>query len=421
MRKKATTIQTVTALEILDSRGRPTVQARVELSDGTWARANAPSGVSTGQHEALELRDHEERYGGFGVRKAVANVHGEIADAIRGKDAREQADIDAVIIALDGTPNKARLGANAILTVSLAVARAAARSQHQPLYAYLRDLSKTSGPIRLPYPMMNILNGGKHADNRLSVQEYLIVPRVPSFAERMRLGSELYRALGQYLTEHGHSTLVGDEGGYAPRLRSNTEGFAIIHEILAAKGVSRAEVGLACDVASSEFYSPQLKQYALSPEERVLSSEEMIAMLRRWDTQYDLLSIEDGLAEDDWDGWRQLTHEMRKGVLLVGDDLFVTNAGRLQHGIDQKVANAILIKLNQIGTLTETFATIRRAQQHGYAVVISHRSGETEDPFIADLCVGVGAEYLKAGSLARSERTAKYNRLLAIEQEIARA
>lgn len=415
---KQTAIRSLTGFEILDSRGRPTVQARIELEDGTTARANVPSGASTGKHEALELRDHEDRYRGFGVRKAIQNLEGEILQSLHGMDATDQTKVDTTMHELDGTPNFGRLGANAVLAVSLVAARASARATGTPLFRYLREKAGTTGSIHLPYPMMNILNGGVHADNRLSIQEYQIIPRVQSFAERVRLGSEVYMKLGETLHTRNYSTLVGDEGGYAPRLANNAEGFAVIRETLRSLAVSPAEVGLGCDVASTYFYNADLGQYFLSPEGLRLSPLELIDLYRQWDESYDLLSIEDGLAEDDWENWRKLTATFRTGVMLIGDDLFVTSPARLQRGIDQHIANAILVKPNQVGTLTDVFTTVHCAREHGYAVIISHRSGETEDPFIADLAVGVGAEYLKAGSVARSERTAKYNRLLAIEQAL---
>ncbi|UJW83148.1 phosphopyruvate hydratase [Hydrogenophaga sp. SL48] len=409
-------IKRVTAIEQIDSRGNPTVGAQVELSSGVTGFAASPSGASTGSREAVELRDKDaSRYLGKGVLGAVHNVNGEIAKAIVGKDATDQAGIDQAMIELDGTPNKSRLGANAILAVSLAVAKARAADQKLPLY---RSLAPTAQDFVLPVPMMNILNGGAHADNNVDVQEFMVLPATaPSFKEALRQGVEIFHALKAILKKKGLSTAVGDEGGFAPDLPSNV---AAIEAILSAIETTGLRVGLdvflGLDVASSEFYSKGV--YALAAEQKSYTSEQFVDFLESWVRQYPIVSIEDGLAEDDWTGWALLTARLGKKVQLVGDDLFVTNTAILERGIQQGVANSILIKPNQIGTLTETLAAIDMASAAGFSSVVSHRSGETEDVTIADLAVATAATQIKTGSLCRSERVAKYNRLLQIENEL---
>jgi enolase len=409
-------IKRVTAIEQIDSRGNPTVGAQVELSSGVTGFAASPSGASTGSREAVELRDKDaSRYLGKGVLGAVHNVNGEIAKAIVGKDATDQAAIDQAMIELDGTPNKSRLGANAILAVSLAVAKAKAADQKLPLY---RSLAPTAQDFVLPVPMMNILNGGAHADNNVDVQEFMVLPATaPSFKEALRQGVEIFHALKAILKKKGLSTAVGDEGGFAPDLPSNV---AAIEAILSAIETTGLRVGLdvflGLDVASSEFYSKGV--YALAAEQKSYTSEQFVDFLESWVRQYPIVSIEDGLAEDDWTGWALLTARLGKKVQLVGDDLFVTNTAILERGIQQGVANSILIKPNQIGTLTETLAAIDMASAAGFSSVVSHRSGETEDVTIADLAVATAATQIKTGSLCRSERVAKYNRLLQIENEL---
>ncbi|MBI4598817.1 phosphopyruvate hydratase [Candidatus Uhrbacteria bacterium] len=415
-------IEAVHAHEILDSRGNPTLEVAVLLSDGTTGAASVPSGASTGIHEALELRDGDlKRYGGLGVLKAVWNVNKVIASVLVGMDAARPREIDAQLIALDGTPNKSRLGANAILGVSLACAHAAARHKRVPLYEYLRwayDLKHTG--YRLPFPTMNVMNGGAHAGWIIDFQEFMIVPQQKKFRERVCCGSEVFHALGKLLKKKGFSTLVGDEGGYAVPLKKNEEAFKLIVQAIKDAGYAAGkDVVLAMDPAVSELYDAKKKTYALRLDRKTMTSAQMIAMWETWLKKYPIISLEDGLAEDDWDNWAELTRRVGKKVSLVGDDLFVTNSQRLQKGIHMKVANAILIKVNQIGTLTETIDAILLAQQFGYKVSVSHRSGETCDTTIADLAVAVNAEFIKTGSLSRGERTAKYNRLLEIEEELA--
>ncbi len=407
------TITSVTALEVLDSRGVPTLQARVQLKNGACGQAMVPSGASTGKFEATELRDGDKtRYFGKGVRQAVQNVNGEIAEALLGLPC-EQRRIDGRLCNLDGTENKSRLGANAILAVSLAATRAAANAAGLPLYRYLGGLRAGS----LPTPAMNILNGGAHAKNTVDIQEFMIVPiGAERFSEALRWGSEIYRTLGQLLAKDGYATGVGDEGGYAPDLPSDEAAIEYILKAIAAAGYTTRQVGLALDVAGSEWYDRGV--YRLPKRGRQLQSEELAAYITQLVHSYPILSVEDPLAEEDWVGWKQLTKALGGRVMLVGDDLFVTNRARLQQGIDQKAANAILIKLNQIGTLTETLEVIALAQQNGYRVMVSHRSGETEDPFIADLAVAVGSPYIKAGAPCRSDRVAKYNRLLQIQAQM---
>ena len=417
--KAPTAIRTIHAREILDSRGNPTVEVEVELEDGTRARAAVPSGASTGRFEALELRDGDpKRYHGKGVLKAIRNVHEVLAPALRGLDARDQRALDERMLELDGTPNKSRLGANAILGVSLAAARAAAQSLNVPLHSHLKALFELEGeptePM-LPVPLMNVLNGGVHADNPLDIQEFMIVPvGAQSFQDAVRMGAEVFHALKALLKRRGLGTAVGDEGGFAPQLPENEEGLRALMEAIERAGyVPGEEVALALDVAASELFDGDKGLYRL--EGRTLTAEGLIELYERWLERYPLVSLEDGLDQEDWDGWRLLTRRLGGRVQLVGDDLFVTNPERLQRGIDAGAANAILIKPNQIGTLTETLETIRRAKRAGYRTIISHRSGETEDPFIADLAVGVAAGQIKTGSLARGERTAKYNQLLRLE------
>ena len=410
-------IQKVLAREVLDSRGNPTVEVDVILSNGAWGRAAVPSGASTGKHEALELRDGKKRYAGKGVQKAVDHVTRFIAPKLRGRDARRQAEIDRLMIDLDGTPNKRRLGANAILGVSLAVAKAAAAAAKLPLFKYLGG----NGATTLPVPMMNILNGGVHADSSVDLQEFMVVPvGARSFADGLRMGVETFHALKAVLKEKGYSTAVGDEGGFAPRLQSNQEALEVILQAIERAGYTPGrQIALALDPAASEFFEDGAYVFRKSDGSR-RSSAAMVDYYGDWVSRYPIISIEDGLSEDDWDGWGILSRELGSKLQLVGDDLFVTNPERLQRGIDTGVANSILIKLNQIGTLTETLETIDRAKRAGYTTVISHRSGETEDATIADLAVAVNAGQIKTGSACRGERTAKYNQLLRIEEMLGR-
>jgi enolase len=410
-------IKNIHAIEILDSRGNPTVAATVTLDDGSVGYAAAPSGASTGSREALELRDKDaKRYGGKGVQRAVGHVNGEIRAALIGAEVGEQSAIDLRMIALDGTPDKARLGANAILSVSLAVARAAAASAHVPLYRHLAPSSGVS--LHLPVPMMNIINGGSHADNNVDIQEFMILPvGAPTFGDALRYGAEIFHALKSVLKARGLATAVGDEGGFAPNLPSNEAAIEIILEAIGHAGFKAgADIWLGLDAASTEFYRDG--RYHLESDGKSLSAAEFVDMLAGWVHRYPILSIEDGLAENDWAGWKLLTERLGERVQLVGDDLFVTNTEILRSGIDQGVANAILIKPNQIGTLTETLSAIKMAHGAGMAAVVSHRSGETEDTTIADLAVATSALQIKTGSLCRSDRVAKYNRLLFIEDEL---
>ena len=397
--------------EILDSRGNPTVEVEVLLASGATGRAAVPSGASTGTHEAVELRDGGDRYGGKGVQRAVANVNGEIADSIEGLDAFDQRGLDASLIDLDGTPHKSRLGANALLGVSLAVAHAAAEETELPLYRYVGG----AGAHVLPVPMMNVVNGGVHADNNVDLQEFMIVPvGAASFAEALRWCAETYHQLKAILSGRGLSTAVGDEGGFAPNLPSNEEAVKVLVDAIEAGGRTPGrDLAVAIDAAASEFYRDG--RYHLAGESRSLSAAEFSAYLRGLCDRYPIISIEDGMAEDDWDGWATLTAELGDRVQLVGDDIFVTNETRLARGIEGKIANAILIKVNQIGTLSETLDTMARATRASYASVMSHRSGETEDTTIADLAVATGCGQIKTGAPARSDRVAKYNQLLRIE------
>jgi len=409
-------IETVHAREILDSRGNPTVEAEVYLVSGEVGRAAVPSGASTGENEAVELRDGDrKRYLGRGVRKAVENVNERIAPEVEGLDALDQAEVDAALIALDGTRTKSKLGANAMLAVSLATARAAATHLQVPLYRYLGGANART----LPVPMMNILNGGAHADNNVDFQEFMVVPvGAESFAEALRAGAEIFHALKGVLKELGYSTAVGDEGGFAPNLRSNEEAVETILEAVTRAGYNAGtNVMLALDPAASEFHDGKAYVFKKSDGRR-LSSEEMVAYWAGWARQYPIISIEDGMAEDDWQGWKMLTDEVGRSVQLVGDDLFVTNTEFLRRGIELGVANSILIKVNQIGTLTETLDAIELARTHRRTAVISHRSGETEDTFIADLAVATNAGQIKTGSLSRTDRVAKYNQLLRIEEDL---
>jgi len=412
-------ITDVIAREILDSRGNPTVEVDVILDDGSFGRAAVPSGASTGVHEAVELRDGDpKRYLGKGVTKAVNNVNKKIAPAVIGRDARDQEAIDDLMIKLDGVPNKAKLGANAILGVSLAVAKAAAEHCNLPLYRYLGG----SNASILPVPMMNILNGGKHADNNVDFQEFMIMPLgAKSFSEALRMGAETFHALKKVLAKKGYNTAVGDEGGFAPNLKSNEEALEVIMEAVTAAGYRVGkDIFIALDPASSEMYSAEKKGYVFfkSDPKKKVSSSFMVDYWADWVKNYPIISLEDGLAEDDWSGWKKLNAKLGDKVQLVGDDLFVTNTQRLARGIKENSANSILIKLNQIGTVTETFAAIRMAQRNGWTAVISHRSGETEDATIADVAVAAGAGQIKTGSLCRTDRICKYNQLLRIEEDL---
>ena len=414
-----TAIKDIRAREILDSRGNPTIEADVILADGTIGRAAAPSGASTGSREALELRDGDkDRYLGKGVKKAVANVNSQIRSALMDKDVTEQQKIDDAMIALDGTENKESLGANAMLAVSLATAKAAAKSQSLPLHQYIANLRNQTS-LTMPVPMMNILNGGEHADNTVDIQEFMIEPvGFSSFSEALRAGTELFHSLKSVLKSQGLNTAVGDEGGFAPNLRSNEEAITVIMQAIEQVGYKAGDdIHLALDCAASEFYKNG--KYILAGEgNKTFDSQGFSDYLVNLARQYPIISIEDGLDESDWDGWKYLTEQIGDKVQLVGDDLFVTNPAILQEGIDKHIANAILIKFNQIGTLSETLDAIYMAKNNGYATIISHRSGETEDSTIADLAVGTAAGQIKTGSLCRSDRVAKYNQLLRIEQQV---
>jgi enolase len=414
----STKIKDIKAREILDSRGNPTVEADVILESGAIGRAAVPSGASTGSREALELRDDDaKRYGGKGVRKAVANVAGEIRTALLGQDAAQQNKIDQIMIDLDGTETKSRLGANALLAVSMANARAVAAGAGLPLYRSLGG----NGAVTLPVPMMNIINGGAHADNSVDMQEFMILPvGAPSFSEALRYGTEVFHALKKVLHGKKLNTAVGDEGGFAPDLPSNESAIEVILEAIAKAGYTAGkDIYIGLDCASSEFYKNG--RYVLESENKSMTSAEFADYLARWVDKYPIITIEDGMAENDWDGWALLTQKLGKKVQLVGDDLFVTNTKIFKQGIDKGIANSILIKVNQIGTLSETFQAIEMAKQAGYTVVISHRSGETEDTTIADLAVATNARQIKTGSLSRSDRMAKYNQLLRIEEELGEA
>ncbi len=413
-------IENIRAREILDSRGFPTVEVDVKLEGGSFGRAAVPSGASTGSHEAVELRDGESRYGGQGVTKAVSNVINIIAPALVNIEWTQET-LDQKMIELDGTPNKNKLGANAILGVSLAFVKATALENQEPLYAYFNRLGG-SGEIKMPVPMMNILNGGWHAANSTDIQEFMIIPiGAPSFHEALRYGSEIFQALKKILFKRGLNTNVGDEGGFAPSLPANEAAIEVILEAITAAGYSPGvDVALAIDAAATEFYHPSADggKYELKRDSQSLTSAELVELYDAWVKKYPLVSIEDGLAEDDWIGYKLLTERLGNKIQLVGDDLFVTNVERLQKGINEKIVNSILIKLNQIGTVTETIKAINLAKANNYTAIVSHRSGETEDTTIADLVVGLGAGQIKTGSLCRSERIAKYNQLLRLEEEL---
>jgi enolase len=410
-------IQAVHAREVLDSRGQPTVEVEVSLTNGTLGRATVPSGASTGMHEAVELRDGGKRFLGKGVARAVANVNQKIAPRLRGKNAKDQKEIDQLLIGMDGSENKSKLGANAILGVSLAVAHAEARSEGLPFYRYLGGAAAKT----LPVPLLNVLNGGVHADNNVDVQEFMIVPYgMRNFSEAMRSAAEIFQTLKKVLHDRSYSTAVGDEGGFAPRVKSNTEAIELLLEAITKAGYKAgSQVALGLDVASSEFYDNGRYVFKKS-DGRSRSRVEMVRLYEDWVRQFPIISIEDPLAEDDWDGWQTVTEALGKKVQLVGDDLFVTNKTRLQRGIEIDVANSILVKVNQIGSLTETLETMKLAKDSGYTTVMSHRSGETEDVTIADLAVATNAGQIKTGAPCRGERTAKYNQLLRIEEELGK-
>jgi enolase len=408
-------IDSIKALEIIDSRGNPTIRAEVKTTSGFSAAAAVPSGASTGEREALELRDKDPaRYGGKGVLKAVANINEDIAKALRGFPVDDQSGIDQLMLDLDGTPNKSKLGANAMLAVSMAAARTASVEKNLPLYAYLRPCQQ----YRMPVPMMNIINGGAHASNNVDFQEFMVLPiGATTFREAVRYGAEVFHALKLVLSGRGSSTAVGDEGGFAPDLPSNQAALDLIVNAIETTGLHLGDdIVLGLDVASSEFYVDG--QYRLEGEDRTLSSSRFVELLGQWSRDYPTVSIEDGMDQNDWSGWRELTAAIGERVQLVGDDLFVTDTATLQRGIDEKVANSILIKVNQIGTLSETFSAIELAQSSNYTAVVSHRSGETEDTTIADIAVAFGTGQIKTGSMSRSDRIAKYNRLLVIEDEL---
>ena len=415
-----TTIVRITGREILDSRGNPTVEADVHLADGAMGRAAVPSGASTGEHEAVELRDGDQsRYSGKGTQSAVSHVNGEIAQTLHGKDATEQVEIDRLMIELDGTPNKGRLGANAILAVSMAAARAAAASQHTPLYRYLGG----AGARVLPVPQMNVLNGGAHADNSVDVQEFMIAPfGATKFSEAIRMGVEVFHTLKKVLKKRGYSTAVGDEGGFAPNLKSNIEALELLLEGISQAGYKPGEqIGVCLDPAASEFYQDGKYVFKKSDKSERTPGQ-MVEFWADWVRQYPaIISLEDGMSEEDWDGWKTLTDTLGGKIQLVADDIFVTNPEIFARGIERGIGNSILIKLNQIGTVTETLETMHMASAANYTSVVSHRSGETEDPFIADLVVGTNAGQIKTGSASRTDRIAKYNQLLRIEEDLGSA
>jgi enolase len=412
-------IKKITAREILDSRGNPTVEVDVTLSDGSFGRAAVPSGASTGSHEAVELRDKDTRYGGKGVLKAIKNANTTLTKALVGKDF-DQRSLDEKMIIVDGTPNKGKMGANAILGISMAFAHAAAKSKKVPLWKYFNQIAKTKNTVQLPVPMMNILNGGKHAENSTDFQEFMVMPiGAKSFKEALRMGAEIFHSLKKILHDKHLNTSVGDEGGFAPSIPSNEAAIELILEAITKAGYTAGkDVALALDVAATELYKDG--KYHLEREGKVLSSEEMVAFYENWCAKYPIISIEDGLSEDDWAGYRLLTEKLGKKVQIVGDDLFVTNIARLKRGIDEKVGNSILIKLNQIGTVSETIDAVNMAKKAGYTSIISHRSGETEDTTIADFVVGTGTGQIKTGSLCRSDRVAKYNQLLRLEESLGK-
>ncbi len=408
-----TMITKIHAREVIDSRGNPTVEADVYTACGKMGRAAVPSGASTGSREALELRDGDNRFNGKGVKKAVSHVNNEIFAALKGMDVTQQAELDNAMLALDGTPNKGKLGANSILAVSMAAAKAGAAVKNQPLYRYL-----STGVLQMPVPMMNIINGGAHADNNVDMQEFMILPTgAPSLSEALRYGAEIFHALKSVLKGKKLNTAVGDEGGFAPDLPSNEAAIEVILQAIDKVGLKAGhDIWLGLDVASSEFYKDG--KYDLASENRLLTSAEFADYLANWVAKYPIITIEDGMAENDWEGWKLLTEKLGKKVQLVGDDLFVTNTSILEEGINKGIANSILIKLNQIGSVTETLAAIKMAKDVGYTAVISHRSGETEDSTIADLAVATGAGQIKTGSMSRADRTAKYNQLIRIEEEL---
>ncbi len=414
-------IKQIVAREILDSRGNPTVETKITLVGGLSAKASVPSGASTGKHEAHELRDGDiKRYNGKGVLKAVENVNKAIAKKIVGQEISQQVKIDQAMIKLDGTANKSKLGANAILSVSLACARLAALEKKKELFQYLAKTYKFTQDLAMPLPFFNIFNGGKHADTNLDFQEFMIVPvKKTTFAERLRMGSEIFHALAEVLKKANFDTDVGNEGGYAPDIDSTIQALELILAAVIEAGYKPGEdVGLGTDVGSSELYDKKTKKYVFPLDNANFTKNDLIGLYYEWFRQYPFVSIEDGLAEDDWIGWQELTRELGEDLLLIGDDLFVTNQDRLRKGLEKKAANAILIKPNQVGTLTETIQTVKLAQKHGYEIMVSHRSGDTTDDFIADLAVAIGAKYIKSGSLSRGERVTKYNRLLEIESLI---
>ena len=412
-------IKSITAREIIDSRGNPTVEVDITLSDGSFGRSAVPSGASTGSHEAIELRDGDKRYGGKGVQKAVKNVNTRIATAFKGEQF-DQRGLDEALIALDGTPNKGKLGANAILGVSMAFAHASAQSMKKPLYVYFNKIAKLKNPLTLPVPMMNIINGGKHAENSADIQEFMIVPAgFTSFKEALRAGAEIFHALKKILHDRKLTTTVGDEGGFAPSLASNEAALQVVVEAITKAGYAPGKnIFIALDVAATELFKDG--KYTLVRDNKVLTSEEMVNWYVELVSKYPIISIEDGLAEDDWAGYKLMTDKLGKKIQIVGDDLFVTNIERLGKGIAEGIANSILIKLNQIGTVSETIDAIALAQKAGYTSIISHRSGETEDVTIADFAVGTGVGQIKTGSLSRTDRVAKYNQLLRIEEALGK-
>jgi enolase len=418
-------IKEVIAREILDSRGNPTIETKIILDNGATAKASVPSGASTGVHEAHELRDGDKaRYGGLGVLKAVANVNKMLAPKLLGLNPCDQEKIDRLMIDLDGSVNKKNLGANAILSVSLAVARAGASATGMELYEYIASSFKfPTEKYRLPTPSFNIFNGGKHADTNLDFQEFMILPLSDMpFREKVRMGAEIFHSLGRVLKKAGFDTDVGAEGGYAPDIVSSIQALELIVAAITAAGYRPGvDVGLGIDVGSSELYNPETKKYIFKLDQSHFTTANLVGLYNEWFRKFPVVSIEDGLAEDDWAGWSELTRELGDELLLIGDDLFVTNSARLRQGFKEKAANAILIKLNQVGSLSETIECVKLAQKHNYKVMVSHRSGETCDDFIADLAVAVGADYIKAGSLSRGERLAKYNRLMEIEDQLIRA
>jgi len=415
-------IKKITAREILDSRGNPTIETKTILENGIFAKASVPSGASTGIHEALELRDNDKnRYGGKGVLKAVKNVNTEINRKLKGIDATKQEMIDEIMIKLDGTKNKKKLGANAILSVSLACVRVAAKARNLELYEYIRSTFKFNKKIKLPIPFFNIFNGGEHADTNLDFQEFMVVPIIKkSFSERVRIGAEIFHELGRILRRAGFDTDVGNEGGYAPDIVSSVQAIELITAAIIKVGYRPGkDIGLGIDVGSSQLYNKETGKYIFKLDQANFTTNTLVGFYYEWFRKYPVISIEDGLAEDDWQGWQELTRELGQEILLVGDDLFVTNINRFRRGLKEKVANTILIKPNQVGSLSETISCVKLAQQNNYKIMVSHRSGETCDDFIADLAVAVKADFIKAGSLSRGERLAKYNRLMEIESLVA--